>query len=125
MSRLILAIAVLGALTMGVTPLLQGIPMIAVVACTGGVIALYLPVLIGFLAENADLPERSMGVALLNLSWAVVNPAGVFLVGLLVDRVSLSAAFFGTETAVLVGVGLLWISAERLGLAKIQQPAAR
>jgi len=125
MSRLILAIAVLGALTMGVTPLLQGIPMIAVVACAGGVISVYLPALIGFLAENADLPERSMGVALLNLSWTVVNPTGVLLVGLFVDRVSLPAAFFVTEAAVLVGVGLLWISAERLGLAKIQPPAAR
>ena len=125
MPRLILAIAVLGALTMGATPLLHGIPLLAVVACAGGVIALYLPMLIGFLAENADLPERSMGVALLNLSWAVVNPTGVFLVGLFVDRVSLPAAFFVTEAAVLVGVGLLWISAERLGLARIPAPAAR
>ncbi len=125
MPRLVLAIVVVGALTMGATPLLHGIPLIAAVACAGGVVALYMPILIGFLTENAILPERSMGVALLNLSWAVVNPTGVFLVGLFVDRVSLPPAFFITEAVVLVGVGLLWISAERLGWARIPPPAAR
>jgi len=72
-----------------------------------------MPALIGFLAETPDLPERSMGVAVLNLSWAVVGPSGVLLVGLLVDRLSLSAGFFVTETVALVGAGLLWIWAER------------
>jgi DHA1 family multidrug resistance protein-like MFS transporter len=125
MPRLVLAITVVGALTMGATPLLHGIPLIAAVACAGGIVALYMPILIGFLTENAILPERSMGVALLNLSWAVVNPTGVFLVGLLVDRTSLPPAFFVTETVVLVAVGLLWISTERLGWARIQPPAVR
>jgi DHA1 family multidrug resistance protein-like MFS transporter len=113
MPRLVLAIAAFGAITVGITPLLGAVPLLALVGCAGGVIGLYLPALIGFLAENAELPERSMGVALLNLSWAVVNPCGVFLVGVLVDRVSLSAGFFVTETLALAGVGLLWIWAER------------
>jgi predicted MFS family arabinose efflux permease len=125
MPRLVLAIAVVGALTMGATPLLHGIPVIAAFACLGGIVALYLPMLIAFMTESAGLPERSMGVAVLNLSWAVVNPSGVFLVGLFVDRVSLPAAFFVTEAVVLVAIGLLWIWAERLGLARNMSPAAR
>ena len=36
-----------------------------------------------------------------------------FIFGILVDRVSLSAGFFVTETLALAGVGLLWIWAER------------
>jgi DHA1 family multidrug resistance protein-like MFS transporter len=111
--RLLLAVTAFGAITVGVTPLLPSVPLLAVVGCAGGVVGLYMPALIGFLAETADLPERSMGVAVLNLSWAVVGPSGVFLVGVLVDRLSLSAGFFVTETLVLVGVGLLWIWAGR------------
>ncbi len=112
-SRLLLAVAAFGAITVGSTPLLPSVPLLALVGCAGGVVGLYMPALIGFLAETTDLPERSMGVALLNLSWAVVSPGGVFLVGLLVDRLSLSAGFFVTETVVLVGVGLLWVWAEK------------
>jgi branched-subunit amino acid transport protein AzlD len=53
-----------------------------------------------------------MGVALLNLSWAVVSPVGVLFVGVLVDRASLSAGFFVTEIVALACVALLWIWAE-------------
>jgi predicted MFS family arabinose efflux permease len=112
MPRLLLAIAVFGAVTVGVTPLLTSVPLIFVVGCAGGVVALYNPALIGFLSEEADLVERSMGVALLNLSWAVVSPVGVLLVGVLVDRASLSAGFFVTEIVALACVALLWIWAE-------------
>jgi predicted MFS family arabinose efflux permease len=111
--RLLLAVAAFGALTVGSTPLLPSVPLLALVGCAGGAVGLYMPALIGFLAETADLPERSMGVAVLNLSWAVVSPSGLFLVGILVDRLSLSAAFIVTETVVLLGVGLLWIWAAR------------
>ena len=113
MPRLLLAIAAFGALTVGVTPLLTSIPLIVLAGCAGGVVALYGPALIGFLSEESGLAERSMGVALLNLSWAVVSPTSVLLVGVLVDRVSLSAGFFVTEAVALVGVGLLWIWAEK------------
>ncbi len=113
MPRLVLAIAAFGALTVGVTPLLTSVQLMAVVGCAGGIVALYLPALIGFLSEEAGLSERSMGVALLNLSWAVVTPSGVFLVGVLVDRISLAAGFLVTETMALVCVGLLWVWAEK------------
>jgi MFS family permease len=113
MTRLLLVIAAFGAITVGITPLLASVPLLVAVGCAGGVVGLYTAALIGFLAENADLSERSMGVALLNLSWAVVSPTGLFLVGLVVDRVSLRAAFLWTETLALFGVGLLWIWAER------------
>ncbi|HEM60988.1 MAG TPA: MFS transporter [Chloroflexi bacterium] len=113
MPRLLLGIAAFGALTVGVTPLLNSIPLIVLVGCAGGVVALYNPALVGFLSEEAGLAERSMGVALLNLSWAVVSPMGVLLVGVLVDRVSLSAGFFITEALALGSVGLLWLWAEK------------
>ena len=113
MPRLLLVIAVFGAVTVGITPLLSSIPLIVLVACAGGVVALYNPASIGFLSEEAGLAERSMGVALLNLSWAVVSPVGVLLVGVLVDRVSLAAGFFVTEVVAVVCVGLLWIWAEK------------
>lgn len=113
MTRLLLAVAAFGAITVGITPLLASVPLFVLAGCAGGIVGLYTAALIGFLAENADLPERSMGVALLNLSWAVVSPTGLFLVGILVDRASLTAAFLVTETLALVGAGLLWIWAER------------
>jgi DHA1 family multidrug resistance protein-like MFS transporter len=113
MTRLLLAIAAFGAITVGITPLLTSVPVLVVTGCAGGVVGLYTAALIGFLAENADLPERSMGVALINLSWAVASPTGLFVVGLLVDRVSLQAGFLLTETLALFGIGLLWIWAER------------
>jgi len=87
--------------------------LIGVVGCVGGIVVVYMPMVLGFLVENGGLPERSMGVALMNLSWGVISPTGVFLVGLVVDRVSLSAAFLLTDTFVLACVGLLWIWARR------------
>jgi predicted MFS family arabinose efflux permease len=113
MQKLLLAIAAFGAVTVGVTPLLPGPLLIAVVGFVGGIVVVYMPMVVGYFVENGGLPERSMGVALMNLSWGVINPTGVFLVGLIVDRVSLSAAFFVTEAFVLACVGLLWIWAKR------------
>jgi predicted MFS family arabinose efflux permease len=113
MQKLLLAVAVFGALSVGVTPLLPGALWIAVVGCVGGIVVVYMPMVLGFLVVNGGLPERSMGVALMNLSWGVISPTGVLIVGLVVDRVSLSAAFFATETFVLACVVLLWIWARR------------
>jgi MFS family permease len=113
MQRLLPGIAMLGAVTVGITPLLPSVPLLAAVACLGGVIALYMPMLIGFLAESTSLPEQSMGVALLNLSWAVVSPLGAFIVGVVVDQTSLSAAFYVTEAGVVILVALLWVWVER------------
>jgi len=113
MQKLLLAVAVFGALTVGITPLLPGTLLIAAVGCMGGIVVVYMPMVVGYFVENGGLPERSMGVALMNLSWGVISPTGVFVVGLIVDRVSLSAAFLVTETFVLACVGLLWIWARR------------
>jgi MFS family permease len=113
MPRLLLAIAAFGAVTVGVTPLLTSIPLVVLVGCAGGAVALYNPVLVGFLSEEAGLEQRSMGVALMNLSWAVVSPTSVLLVGALVDTVSLSAGFVVTGTVALMCVGLLWVWAEK------------
>jgi len=113
MPRLLLAIAGFGALTVGITPLLSSVPLIVLVGCAGGVIALYSPALLGFISEETGLAERSIGVSLMNLSWAVVSPAGVLLVGVVVDRLSLSAGFLVTEILALVCLGLLWVWAEK------------
>jgi hypothetical protein len=113
MPRLLLAIAVFGALTVGLTPLLVSIPLVILVGCAGGAVALYNPALVGFLSEEAGLDQRSMGVALMDLSWAVVSPTAVLLVGVVVDTVSLSTGFFFTSPVAVMCVGLLWVCAEK------------
>ncbi len=109
MTGLALAATVLGALTVGITPLLDTVPLIAVVGCVGGLSGITWPVLTGILAGNTDRTERSMSVALLNLSWAVTTPVALFVAGVIVDRISLSFAFFLTGAFVTLCSALLWV----------------
>jgi len=112
MLGLALAATVLGALTVGITPLLDTVPLIAVVGCIGGLSGITWPILTGILAGNTDRTERSMSVALLSLSWALTTPVALFAVGVMVDRISLSFAFFLTGAFVTLCSGLLWIGAK-------------
>jgi len=108
----LVAIAI-GALTVGMMPWLGSIPLIAVVGCVGGVSGIYMPVLVGFLAENTDRTRRSMPVAWLNLTWAVVSPVALFIFGAIAERVSLSSAFFLSGAFAMFCTGPLWIWAKR------------
>jgi len=110
---LALGATAIGALTVGITPLLASIPVIALVGCLGGVSRVWLPVLIGFVADNTDHTQRSMGVALFNLSWAITSPIALFTVAVLVERVSLSSSFFLIGAFVAFSSLLLWVWAKR------------
>ena len=106
--NLALAATAVGAVTLGATPLLAGVPWIVFVGCIGGVSAVYFPVLVGFVADSTDIAKRSMAVALLNLAWAIMTPCALFVIAVAVQQVSLSFAFFLVGGAVLFSCALLW-----------------
>ncbi len=110
---LALGATALGAVTVGVTPLLASAPVIAAVGCLGGGSRVWLPALAAFVADNTGHTERSMGVALLNLTWAITSPIALFVVALLVKRVSLAFSFFLIGAFVALSSLLLWLWARR------------
>jgi MFS family permease len=109
MPMLALAATVVGGLTVGVTPLLGNLAVILVIACLGGASGVATPMMHGFAAENTDPTTRSMWFALHNLSWSLVSPVALLIVGFVVETFSLHAAFFLCGAFVTVSVALLWV----------------
>lgn len=124
MANIAVAAVAFSAITVGITPLLGSTPMIAVVGCISGVSAIYLPVLIGFVAENTDRTVYSTSIALINMTWAVVSPIGLFVFAVIVDRSSLSVAFLASGILSLLGVGLLWWFARRRNLGQFESQSS-
>lgn len=102
-----------GAITLGATPLLGGLPLIAAAGCVGGVSWIYLPMVAGLAAEHTDRTEHSLSVALFNATWSLTNPTALLIVGVTVERTSLSSAFLLSGTCALFCSGLLWIWGSR------------
>lgn len=108
-----LGATLLGAVTLGIMPLLQSTALIVAVTCVAGLSRIQWPFVIGFVAENTTTEERSTSVAILNMVWGLTTPFTLFLLGLLAERTSLSFAFYATGACVVLLVGLLWIWAKK------------
>jgi MFS family permease len=108
-----LGATLLGAVTLGIMPLLHSTALIVAVTCVAGLSRIQWPFVIGFVAENTSAEERATSVAILNLMWGLTTPCTLFLLGVLADKTSLSAAFYATGALVILLVGLLWLWARR------------
>jgi predicted MFS family arabinose efflux permease len=103
----------LGGFTLGTTPFLHQFSTIAVVGSLGGMSWIYLPVLLGFSSEHTDPAERSISVALFNVTWGLANPAALLVLAIIVERVSLGSAFVVSGVFALLCSTLLWMWANR------------
>lgn len=110
-----LGATLLGAITLGIVPLLHSPVLIVAITCIAGISRIQWPFVIGFVAENTTAQERATAVAILNAVWGFFTPTSLFLLGLLAEQTSLSTAFYATEIVVALLVGVLWFWA-RLGL---------
>jgi len=108
-----LGATLLGAVTLGIMPLLQSTALIVAVTCVAGLSRIQWPFVLGFVAENTAPEERATSVAILNLMWGWTSPCTLFLLGVLAEKTSLSAAFYATGALVMLLVGLLWLWARR------------
>jgi MFS family permease len=107
--NLSVAAIIVGALALGVTPLLRGSFLIAAMALLGGISWIYMPALVGLATEHLRNGERSMAIALFNVTWGLTNPAALLALGLVVENASLSSAFFVSGSVAVLGSGVLWI----------------
>jgi hypothetical protein len=111
-----LGATLLGAITLGIVPLLRSPVLIVAVTCIAGMSRIQWPFVLGFVAENTTAQERATAVAILNAVWGFFTPTSLFLLGLLAERTSLSTAFYATGIVVALLVGVLWFWA-RTGLS--------
>ena len=107
------AATIIGAVTLGITPLLGTVPLIVVVGCMAGVSRIEWPILMGFVAENTDTTERAVAVALLNVTWGLLSPVFLFVLGFLVQGLGLASDFYATGAFVTLSPALLWIWARK------------
>ena len=107
------AATIFGAVTLGITPMLGTVPLIVVVGCMAGVSRIEWPILMGFVAENTDPTERAMAVALLNVTWGLLSPVFLFVLGFLVEGLGPASAFYATGAFVTLSTALLWIWARK------------
>ncbi len=108
-----LGATLLGAVTLGIMPLLQSTALIVAVTCVAGLSRIQWPFVLGFVAENTTTEERATAIAMLNAVWGFSTPVTLFLLGLLAEQTSLSFAFYATGAVVALLVGLLWIWAKK------------
>ncbi|HUV74676.1 MAG TPA: MFS transporter, partial [Anaerolineae bacterium] len=106
MITIALGATLLGAVTLAITPLLQSAALIVAVTCVAGLSRIQWPFVLGFVAENTAPEERATSVAILNLMWGWTSPCTLFLLGVLAEKTSLSAAFYATGALVMLLVGL-------------------
>jgi len=84
----------LGGLTLMMTPFLTSVPILALVGCLGeGADKLRIPGIYTLIATGTDQNNRSLAVALVNVSWAITCTTVPVVLGLIVERISLSATF--------------------------------
>ncbi|MFH1929716.1 MAG: MFS transporter, partial [Chloroflexota bacterium] len=84
----------LSGLTLTMTPFLTSVPILAVVGCLGeGADKLRIPGIYTLIATGTDQNNRSLAVALVNVSWAVTSATVPVVLGLIAERISLSATF--------------------------------
>ncbi len=83
-----------GGLTLMMTPFLTNVSILALVGCLGeGADKMRIPGIYTLVAADTDQDNRSLAVALVNVSWAVASAAVPAILGLIADRISLSATF--------------------------------
>jgi len=113
---LAVAATLIGAITLGITPLLGNIPLIVLVGCLAGVSRIEGPVLIGFVAENTNPAERALAIAVLNVTWGLLSPLVLFALAFIVQRSALGSAFYVTGAGVTLCCILLWCWAKKNNL---------
>jgi len=83
-----------GGLTLMMTPFLTNVPILALVGCLGeGTDKMRIPGIYTLIATGTDQDNRSLAVALVNVSWAVTGTTVPVVLGLIAERISLSATF--------------------------------
>ncbi len=113
---LAVAATLVGAITLGITPLLGNIPLIVLVGCAAGVSRIEGPVLIGFVAENTNPAERALAIAVLNVTWGLLSPVVLFALAFIVERSALGSAFYVTGAGVTLCCIFLWYWAKKNNL---------
>ncbi len=83
-----------GGLALMLTPFLTTAPVLALVGCVGsGADRLRSPGMFTMVAEGTDQESRALAVALLNVAWATTQTGLPPLLGMIVERTTLSVSF--------------------------------
>ena len=84
----------IGAVALTMTPFLTAVPLLAIVGCLGEAAdRLRIPGIYTLVADGTGQRNRAIGVALVNLSWAVASAVTPTVLGLIAERISLPATF--------------------------------
>ena len=84
----------IGGLALAMTPFLTTVPLLALVGCLGGAAdRLRMPGISTIIADGTEQGSRALALALINLSWAATSTVMPPILGLIAERISLSATF--------------------------------
>jgi sugar phosphate permease len=84
----------IGGLALMLTPFLTTAPVLALVGCVGsGADRLRSPGMFTMIAEGTDQDSRALAVALLNVAWATTHTVLPPVLGMIVERTTLSVSF--------------------------------
>jgi hypothetical protein len=100
-----------GGLALTLTPLLTTAPVLALVGFIGdGADRLRRPGMFTMIAEGTDQDSRALAVALLNVAWATTHTVIPPILGMIVERTTLSVSFWliGPLVAISSVVLYLW-----------------
>jgi hypothetical protein len=107
-----------GGLALMLTPFLTMAPALALVGCVGsGADRLRSPGMFTMIAEGTDQDSRALAVALLNVAWATTQTALPPLLGMIVERTTLSTSFLlvGPLVAIFSIVLYVWNRRAKVG----------
>jgi hypothetical protein len=107
-----------GGLALVLTPLLTTAPVLALVGCVGdGADRLRRPGMFTIIAEGTDQHSRALAVALLNVAWAITHTVIPPVLGMIVERTTLSVSFLlvGSLVTIFSVVLYLWNRGAEVG----------
>lgn len=99
-----------GGLALMLTPFLTTAPALALVGCVGsGADRLRSPGMFTMIAEGTDQDSRALAVALLNVAWATTHTALPPVLGMIVERTTLSVSFLLVGPLVAISSIVLYV----------------